>query len=148
MLSLCRRPMRSFVPISRKLFRVYSTAENDAKISQETYKRIDGLVKKDPVVVFMKGTYEQPACGFSKNVKLVLDFHEVPFKDYNVLEDEEIRNGVKVYSNWPTIPQVYVKGEFVGGSDILIQMHKDGEITEFFDQNKIPSKFSEKTKKE
>uniref|UniRef100_A0AC35G4L0 Glutaredoxin domain-containing protein n=1 Tax=Panagrolaimus sp. PS1159 TaxID=55785 RepID=A0AC35G4L0_9BILA len=148
MLSLCRRPIRTFLPLGRNVFRAYSTSENDAKISQETYKRIDSLVKNDPVVVFMKGTQDQPACGFSRNVKLVLDFHEVPFKDYNVLEDEEIRNGVKIYSNWPTIPQVYVKGEFVGGSDILIQMHKDGELTEFFDQNKIPSKFSDKPKNE
>ena len=78
----------------------------------------------------------------------VLDYHEVPFKDYNVLENEELRNGIKLYSEWPTIPQVYVKSQFIGGSDILVQMHKEGEITDFFDENGIPSKFSEKFKKE
>jgi monothiol glutaredoxin len=83
-------------------------------------------------------------CGFSKNVKLVLEAHEVDFKDYNILEDEELRQGIKEFSDWPTIPQLYVKGKFIGGSDILVQMHKDGEITDFFDENGVPSRFSEK----
>ncbi|CAJ0600582.1 unnamed protein product [Cylicocyclus nassatus] len=106
--------------------------------------KIDNMVKKDDVVVFMKGTQEEPMCGFSRNVKLVLDFHNVKFKDYNVLEDQELREGVKAYSEWPTIPQVFVKGEFVGGCDIVVQMHKDGEISDFFDSKGIPNKYGEK----
>lgn len=73
----------------------------------------------------------------------VLDVHQVNFKDYNILEDDQLREGIKVFSDWPTIPQVYIKGTFIGGSDILIQLHKDGEITELFDKNNIPSKFSD-----
>ncbi|VDO23731.1 unnamed protein product [Haemonchus placei] len=89
------------------------------------------MVKSDDVVVFMKGTQQEPMCGFSRNVKLVLDFHNVKFKDYNVLDDPELREGV------------YVKGEFVGGCDIMVQMHKDGEISDFFDSKGIASKYGE-----
>jgi len=113
-------------------------------LDHQTRERISNCIKSDPVVVFMKGTKEELMCGFSRNVKLVLEAHNVSFKDYNVLDDPELRDGVKEFSDWPTVPQVYVKGKFVGGSDIIVQMHKDGEITEFFDENKIPSKFSEK----
>lgn len=98
----------------------------------------------DDVVVFMKGTQQEPMCGFSRNVKLVLDFHNIKFKDYDVLNDPELREGIKLYSEWPTIPQVFVKSEFVGGCDILVQMHKDGEISDFFDSKGIPNKFGEK----
>ncbi|KAF1763442.1 hypothetical protein GCK72_011708 [Caenorhabditis remanei] len=110
-------------------------------LSDDVRQRIDGIVKKDDVVVFMKGTQQEPACGFSRNVKLVLDFHNVKFRDYNVLTDAELREGVKIYSEWPTIPQVYVKGEFVGGCDILVSMHKDGEISDFLDEKGIPNKY-------
>uniref|UniRef100_A0A915MMD2 protein-serine/threonine phosphatase n=1 Tax=Meloidogyne javanica TaxID=6303 RepID=A0A915MMD2_MELJA len=81
-------------------------------------------VKSAPVTVFMKGTQTEPMCGFSRNI---LDLHRIPFKDFNVLEDEKIREGIKEFSDWPTIPQVYVNGKFVGGADIFMQMHKDGE---------------------
>ncbi|VDL62965.1 unnamed protein product [Nippostrongylus brasiliensis] len=94
--------------------------------------------------MFMKGTQQEPMCGFSRNVKLILDFHNVKFKDYNVLEDAELREGIKVYSEWPTIPQVYVKSEFVGGCDILVEMHKEGEISDFFDSKGIPNKYGKK----
>lgn len=73
----------------------------------------------------------------------MLDFHAIPFKDYNVLEDPNLREGVKKFGDWPTIPQVYVKGDFVGGSDILIKMHDDGEITEFFEKYDINSRYSD-----
>ncbi|KAF7635728.1 Serine/threonine-protein phosphatase [Meloidogyne graminicola] len=106
--------------------------------------RAHQLVKSAPVTVFMKGTQTEPMCGFSRNVKLILDLHNIPFKDFNVLEDEEIRSGIKEFSDWPTIPQVYVNGKFVGGADIFMQMHKDGEIHKFFDEEGIPSRFSEK----
>ncbi|PAV80604.1 hypothetical protein WR25_11081 [Diploscapter pachys] len=119
------------------------TASNSA-ISDEMRKKIDQMIKNDDVVVFMKGTKQEPLCGFSKNVKLVLDFHQVPFKDYNVLADPELRESIKAYSEWPTIPQVYVKGEFVGGCDIMVQMHQDGEISDFLDSKGIQNKFGEK----
>uniref|UniRef100_A0A0K0FB80 Glutaredoxin-related protein 5, mitochondrial n=1 Tax=Strongyloides venezuelensis TaxID=75913 RepID=A0A0K0FB80_STRVS len=113
-------------------------------LSQELKDRIQGYINKDKVVVFMKGTADEPLCGFSRNVKLVLDYHEVPFKGYNVLEDSELREGIKQFSEWPTIPQVYVDREFIGGSDILVQMHKDGEITDFFEKHGVKTKFSDK----
>ena len=88
----------------------------------------DNIVNSNKVVVFMKGTSKQPQCGFSNAVVQILNFHEVPFKDVNVLEDDKLRQGIKEYSQWPTIPQIYVNKEFIGGCDILIQMHKDGEL--------------------
>jgi len=79
----------------------------------------------------MKGTPEQPMCGFSNAVCQILRMHGVPpYDSYDVLEDEELRQGIKEYSNWPTIPQVYLGGEFVGGCDIMIDMHKSGELIE------------------
>lgn len=143
--------------INRSVQRLYSPSisifasrclSSSAELSPELKQRIDDMVNKDKVVVFMKGTHDSPMCGFSRNVKLILDYHQVKFRDYNVLEDEELRNGIKLYSEWPTIPQVYVKSQFVGGSDILVQMHKEGEITDFFDENGVPSKFSDKLKPE
>uniref|UniRef100_A0A914KI64 Glutaredoxin-related protein 5, mitochondrial n=1 Tax=Meloidogyne incognita TaxID=6306 RepID=A0A914KI64_MELIC len=110
-------------------------------------ERIENFVKSAPVTVFMKGTQTEPMCGFSRNVKLILDLHRIPFKDFNVLEDEKIREGIKEFSDWPTIPQVYVNGKFVGGADIFMQMHKDGEIHKFFDAEGIPSRFSDKFEK-
>jgi len=91
--------------------------------------QIDSLVLEKPVVVFMKGTPEQPLCGFSNAVTQILKMHGVPnYDSHNVLENEELRQGIKEYSNWPTIPQVYMGGEFLGGCDILIQMHQSGEL--------------------
>ncbi|XP_056403339.1 glutaredoxin-related protein 5, mitochondrial [Hyla sarda] len=92
---------------------------------------LDGLVKKDKVVVFMKGTPAQPLCGFSNAVVQILRMHGVgEYAAYNVLEDQDLRQEVKNYSNWPTIPQVYLNGEFVGGCDILLQMHQNGDLVE------------------
>ncbi|KAI6190910.1 Glutaredoxin domain containing protein [Aphelenchoides bicaudatus] len=113
------------------------------EVSPDLRSRIQKLVDANDIVLFMKGTPEQPMCGFSRNAKKILEFHGVQFKTYNVLDDDELRQGIKEYSDWPTIPQVYVKGKFVGGSDILLQMHKDGEITDFLETNGIKSKFSE-----
>uniref|UniRef100_A0AC35TRE9 Glutaredoxin n=1 Tax=Rhabditophanes sp. KR3021 TaxID=114890 RepID=A0AC35TRE9_9BILA len=114
-----------------------------AGLSPELKSRIQEIINHDKVVVFMKGTPDEPACGFSRNVKLVLEHHQVPFVGVNVLEDAEIREGIKKYSEWPTIPQVYVNKEFVGGCDILIEMHKGGEITEFFEVRNIKTKYSD-----
>jgi monothiol glutaredoxin len=89
---------------------------------------IDTEVKANDVVLFMKGTPTFPQCGFSSQVVQILDYLGVDYKGVNVLENMEIRDGVKQYSNWPTIPQLYVKGEFVGGCDIVREMFQEGEL--------------------
>ena len=97
----------------------------------DTQKRIDDLVKSSDVLLFMKGTASFPMCGFSGRAIQVLKACGVEPKDVvtvNVLEDEEIRQGIKDYSKWPTIPQLYVKGEFIGGSDIMMEMYESGEL--------------------
>ena len=94
--------------------------------------RIDNEVKSSDVVLFMKGTPQFPMCGFSSQVVQILQYLEVPFKGVNVLEDAGVREGIKAYSNWPTIPQLYVKGEFVGGCDIAREMFQAGELQQFF----------------
>jgi monothiol glutaredoxin len=93
-------------------------------------QRIEELISSSPVFVFMKGNKLMPQCGFSNNVVQILHSLGVPFETFDVLADGEIRNGIKEYSEWPTIPQVYVKGEFMGGSDILIEMYNSGELRE------------------
>ncbi|ODN83425.1 Grx4 family monothiol glutaredoxin [Cryptococcus amylolentus CBS 6039] len=102
-------------------------------LSTEARKLIDDAVHSNPLVLFMKGSPEAPQCGFSRAVCQILDVQGVPrenIKSYNCLEDQELREGIKEYSEWPTIPQVYVKGEFVGGCDILLSMHQSGELEE------------------
>ncbi|MCX7249239.1 MAG: Grx4 family monothiol glutaredoxin [Burkholderiales bacterium] len=97
----------------------------------DTQQRIDELVKSNPVVLFMKGSASFPQCGFSGRAIQILQACGVDLKTVktlNVLEDEAIRNGIKQYSNWPTIPQLYVKGEFIGGSDIMLEMYENGEL--------------------
>ena len=89
---------------------------------------IDNEVKGNDVVLFMKGTPQFPMCGFSGQVVQILDYLGVPYKGLNVLENDELRGGIKDYSNWPTIPQLYVKGEFVGGCDIIREMFQAGEL--------------------
>jgi monothiol glutaredoxin len=89
---------------------------------------IDSEVKSNEVVLFMKGTPQFPMCGFSGQVVQILDHLGVSYKGLNVLENDELRNGIKAYSNWPTIPQLYVKGEFVGGCDIVREMFQAGEL--------------------
>ena len=90
--------------------------------------RIDEQVKSTDVVLFMKGTKSMPQCGVSSRVAGVLDYMGVDYGDGNVLADEDIRQGIKDYSDWPTIPQLYVKGEFVGGCDIVTEMYESGEL--------------------
>jgi monothiol glutaredoxin len=89
---------------------------------------ISNEVKSNDVVLFMKGTPQFPMCGFSGQVVQILDYLGVSYKGLNVLENEELRNGIKAFSNWPTIPQLYVKGEFVGGCDIIREMFQAGEL--------------------
>ena len=94
----------------------------------DTRTRIDEIVNGSDVVLFMKGTKTMPQCGFSSRVAGVLNYMGVEYADVNVLEDEDVRQGVKDYSDWPTIPQLYVKGEFVGGCDIVREMFQTGEL--------------------
>src|SRR5512132_3629536 len=89
---------------------------------------IENEVKSNDVVLFMKGTPQFPQCGFSGQVVQILDYLGVPYKGLNVLENDEIRQGIKDFANWPTIPQLYVKGEFLGGSDIVKEMYQSGEL--------------------
>jgi monothiol glutaredoxin len=91
-------------------------------------ERIADIVAKNDVVLFMKGTPLFPQCGFSSRAVAILDHLAVPFETVDVLQDQEIRTGIKEYSEWPTIPQLYVKGEFVGGSDIMMEMFESGEL--------------------
>jgi monothiol glutaredoxin len=98
----------------------------DAQLQQ----RLESLIGSSPVFVFMKGTKLMPQCGFSNNVVQILHALGVPFETFDVLSDMEIRQGIKDFSEWPTIPQVYVNGEFLGGSDILIEMYNSGELRE------------------
>ena len=99
--------------------------------------RIDEQVKSNDVVLFMKGTKEMPQCGFSSRVAGVLNYMGVDFSDVNVLADEAIRQGIKDYSDWPTIPQLYVKGEFVGGCDIITEMTLSGELDTLLADNGV-----------
>lgn len=97
---------------------------------QQIQETIDG----NDVVLFMKGTKEMPQCGFSSRVAGVLNYMNVDFRDVNVLADADIRQGIKDFSDWPTIPQLYVKGEFVGGCDIITEMTLSGELDQLFDK--------------
>jgi monothiol glutaredoxin len=99
--------------------------------------QIKETVANHDVVLFMKGTKSMPQCGFSSRVAGVLNFMGVDFSDVNVLADEEMRQGIKDYSNWPTIPQLYVKGEFVGGCDIITEMTLSGELDTLFADNGV-----------
>ena len=102
----------------------------------DTQQRIDALVKSSDILLFMKGNASFPMCGFSGRAIQILKACGVDTKaltTVNVLEDEEIRQGIKEYSNWPTIPQLYVKGEFIGGSDIMMEMYESGELKQVLD---------------
>ncbi|MCF3932563.1 Grx4 family monothiol glutaredoxin [Acuticoccus sp. M5D2P5] len=96
------------------------------------HETIDNAVKAHDVLLFMKGTPNFPQCGFSGQVVQILDYLGVQYGSVNVLEDDAVRSGIKEYSNWPTIPQLYVKGEFVGGCDIIREMFQAGELQEHF----------------
>ncbi|HEY5363489.1 MAG TPA: Grx4 family monothiol glutaredoxin [Aestuariivirga sp.] len=92
------------------------------------HDQIENEVKTNNVVLYMKGTADMPMCGFSGRSVQILQQLGVPFKDVNVLDSAEIRQGIKDYTNWPTVPQLYVKGEFIGGADILMEMYQSGEL--------------------
>ena len=101
--------------------------------------KIETLINESEVMLFMKGTPTMPQCGFSAAVVGVLNHMGIDFQSTNVLQDQEVREGIKEFSNWPTIPQLYVKKEFVGGCDIIREMHENGELSTFFEEKGIKS---------
>ena len=103
----------------------------------EIKEKIKNLIKENDVCLFMKGTPDSPQCGFSMAVSNVLKHLEVNFEGINVLEDEQLRQGIKDYSDWPTIPQLYIKEEFVGGCDIVKEMFEKGELKDLLKKKKI-----------
>ena len=103
-------------------------------------ERIQAEITANPVMLYMKGNAMFPQCGFSARVVQILTHTGVPFHTANVLEDAELREGIKAFSNWPTIPQLYVKGEFVGGCDIITEMFQSGELTTLFTEAGVPHK--------
>ncbi|XP_043498758.1 glutaredoxin-related protein 5, mitochondrial [Polistes fuscatus] len=120
--------------LARIIVRSYATKSNE----------IGNLVKKNKVVVFMKGIPEDPRCGFSNAVVQIFRMHGVTYDAHDVLQDEDLRQGIKEYSKWPTIPQVFINGDFVGGCDILLEMHKNGELVEELKKVGIKSALLEK----
>mgnify|MGYP001197331017 FL=1 len=98
---------------------------------------IQSTIDSNDVVLFMKGSKEMPQCGFSNAVVNALSYLDVKFEDVDVLQNEEIREGIKVFSDWPTIPQLYVKGEFIGGCDIVKEMFETGELSQLFTEKQI-----------
>ncbi len=99
--------------------------------------KIQQIVTANEVVLFMKGSPDFPQCGFSGRVVQILKEHNCSFKSLNVLEDPDIRQGIKDYSNWPTIPQLYVRGEFIGGCDIVVDMHSNGQLQELLSKQSV-----------
>ena len=109
------------------------------EVTQATLDKIQNIVDSNKVVLFMKGDKTQPMCGFSATVVQILTMLEVDFLDINVLEDPEIRQGIKQFSDWPTIPQLYIDGEFIGGCDIVREMFDNGELKTLLESNKTSS---------
>lgn len=103
-------------------------------MSAEVQQKIKEKVESTPVLLFMKGTKEVPQCGFSAQVVQILNGYGVSYDTVNVLDDWDVREGVKEFSNWPTIPQLYVKGEFVGGCDIAMELHRKGQLQEILER--------------
>ena len=106
-------------------------------MDQQIKETISNEIKGNDVCLFMKGSPDAPQCGFSLAVSNILKIMEVKFKGVNVLENQSLREGIKVYSDWPTIPQLYIKGEFIGGCDIVKDMFEKGELKKVFEQKKL-----------
>ncbi|KAI9176044.1 monothiol glutaredoxin grx5 [Blastocladiella emersonii ATCC 22665] len=129
--SLLRTTRAAAAVASRPRVLGLSPAQQMRLLSTETKSKIEAAIKSNDVCLFMKGTQEQPMCGFSRAAVQVLEVQGVEsFTSVNVLADQEIREGIKEFSEWPTIPQLYVKGQFIGGADIMIDMFKSGELGE------------------
>jgi monothiol glutaredoxin len=108
-------------------------------MSEQVQSRIAGIVGQNDVVLFMKGTPLFPQCGFSSRAIAILDHLGVSYETVDVLQDQEVRQGIKEFSDWPTIPQLYVKGEFVGGSDIMMEMYEAGELKQMLTDKGVPA---------
>ena len=106
-------------------------------MSSEINIEIKSVIDDNPVVLFMKGTASMPQCGFSSKVAGILNYIDIRYKDINVLEDDAIRQGIKDFSDWPTIPQLYITGEFVGGCDIIVEMTLSGELDDLLKEKNI-----------
>ena len=119
----CRAPTRGLLNVQM----------TDGGLDDSTREKLEGLVNNNKVLLFMKGNKLFPQCGFSNTACRILDAISVPYETVNVLEDDRIRNGVKVFSSWPTIPQLYVDGEFLGGADIMIEMYQSGELQQLIE---------------
>jgi monothiol glutaredoxin len=131
--------LRAFSRVARRGFAASADDSHDdfkpktnASGSEDVQKMIEADVESNAVIIFMKGSPSAPQCGFSNMACRILDHHGVEYASRNVLASDELRNGIKAFSAWPTIPQLYVKGEFVGGSDIMMSMHQSGELAELF----------------
>ncbi|CAF2491674.1 unnamed protein product [Rotaria sp. Silwood2] len=118
------------------------TPSESSSIDPQLKTKIDDFIKSNKVALFIKGETNAPSCGFSKAVLQILNLHGCDFKTKNILDDQQLRETMKIYSNWPTFPQVYFNGEFVGGCDILLQMHQSGELVEELKKIGIQSKLS------
>lgn len=101
-------------------------------LTDQLRQEIENDIKNNKVVIFMKGTVEAPMCGFSGRAVQILQSYGVAVKGHNVLASEEMRQGIKEFTNWPTIPQIFINGEFVGGADIITEMHENGELGQLF----------------
>ncbi|KAL7452095.1 hypothetical protein ACHAWC_008232 [Mediolabrus comicus] len=121
---------------STATFTALNMSDDEIGNSSVTQDRIQDLVDNNPVLLFMKGSKLFPQCGFSNTACQILQSYNIDFESVDVLADEEIRQGVKIFSQWPTIPQLYVCGEFVGGSDIMIEMYQSGELGEMIEKAK------------
>lgn len=142
MASLLRSMLRTMPRYPHVAPRLFGSSTEDIQ------NRIKGLVKEDRIVVFMKGTPDAPKCGFSNAVVRIFEMHGVDkYSAHDVLEDEDVRQGIKEFSNWPTIPQVYIDGDFVGGCDIMIEMHQNGELVEELKKLGIQSTLIDKWKR-
>ena len=109
-------------------------------LNEEVKNKIENSIQKNDVCLFMKGTPDVPQCGFSMAVSNVLKHLEIKFTGINILEDSDLRDGIKVYSEWPTIPQLYIKGEFIGGCDIVKEMFENGELQKILSNKSIAFK--------
>ena len=111
-------------------------------LNEEVKNKIESSIQKNDVCLFMKGSPDAPQCGFSMAVSNVLKHLEIKFTGINILEDSDLRDGIKIYSEWPTIPQLYIKGEFIGGCDIVKEMNDSGELLELFNTKGVQLKSS------
>lgn len=151
--TLKKNIVNMMISSSSKFFSSDSSKNNDEADSHDDFKPkskisldlegsdinkiIGNMVSANRVFLFMKGTKSSPACGFSYQIVSLLHLHGVEFETADVLSDAELREGIKSYTDWPTLPQLYVDGEFVGGFDIVSQMHQDGELKELFEEKKL-----------